>query len=78
MQNADATRVSHRHSANITNMKAQDFSRSLGVLGWSQAEFARRLGVDPTTVSRWVSASRFPKWAGEYLRLAVLVKTAID
>ncbi|OXJ21424.1 transcriptional regulator [Burkholderia sp. HI2714] len=56
----------------------QDFSRSLNVLGWSQAEFARRLGVDPTTVSRWVSASKFPKWVGEYLRLAVLVKTALD
>ncbi|MGU7773707.1 helix-turn-helix domain-containing protein [Burkholderia sp. MR1-5-21] len=59
-------------------MKAQDFSRSLSVLGWSQAEFARRLGVDPTTVSRWIGNSKFPKWVGEYLRLALLVKTALD
>lgn len=60
-------------------MKASDFSHSLAVLGWSQAEFARRFGVDPTTVSRWVSGrSKFPKWVGEYLRLAVLVKTALE
>ena len=59
-------------------MKANDFSHSLGVLGWTQAEFARRMGVDATTVSRWVTASKFPKWVGEYLRLAVLVKGALD
>jgi transcriptional regulator with XRE-family HTH domain len=59
-------------------MKTADFSRSLAMLGWSQAEFARRLGVDPTTVSRWVSAQKFPVWVGEYLKLAVLVKTALD
>jgi transcriptional regulator with XRE-family HTH domain len=59
-------------------MKTSAFSHSLAILGWSQAEFARRLGVDPTTVSRWVRAGKFPKWVGEYLRLAVLVKTALE
>lgn len=59
-------------------MKTADFSHSLATLGWTQAEFARRLGVDPTTVSRWMGAQRFPKWVGEYLRLAVLVKTALE
>jgi transcriptional regulator with XRE-family HTH domain len=62
----------------MPGMKTSDFSHSLAALGWSQAEFARRLGVDPTTVSRWVRRSRFPKWVGEYLRLAVLMKTALE
>ncbi|MDN8044631.1 hypothetical protein [Burkholderia vietnamiensis] len=70
MQNADAVRDVHLHFANIAGMKAQDFSCALSVLAWSQAEFARRLGVDPTTVSRWVGSGKFPKWVGEYLRLA--------
>lgn len=66
------------HFAKIVAMKTADFSHSLATLGWTQVEFARRLGVDPTTVSRWTSSQRFPKWVGEYLRLAVLVKTAFD
>jgi DNA-binding transcriptional regulator YiaG len=62
----------------MTGMKPADFSHALSVLGWTQAEFSRRLGVDQTTVSRWNAAQKFPKWVGEYLRLAVLVKSALD
>lgn len=30
--------------------------------GLSHAEFARRLGVEQSTVSRWVSGERRPEW----------------
>ncbi|WP_109479155.1 transcriptional regulator [Paraburkholderia sp. C35] len=59
-------------------MKNADFQHSLAVLGWSQRAFAQRFDVDPTTVSRWVSAGKFPKWVSEYLSLAVRVKTLLD
>lgn len=56
-------------------MKAADFSFSLGKLGWSQAEFARRTGVTPVTVSRWATEARpLPKWVPEYLRVLILAR----
>ena len=41
----------------------------LTALGWSQAKFARKLGVDPNTVTRWIRGhTPVPKWALEYLQ----------
>lgn len=40
-------------------------------LGWSKAELARRLGVFPSTVSKWGNGSGYPKYAEAYLELAV-------
>jgi DNA-binding transcriptional regulator YiaG len=78
LQIAYAARGQRLHFAKMVDMKTADFSHALSVLGWSQAKFAERMGVDPTTVSRWTGAQKFPKWVGEYLRLAVLVKGALD
>lgn len=44
-------------------------------LGWTQAEFARRIGVDENTVSKWMTGKANPSEpALAYLRLAVRVK----
>ena len=39
-------------------------------LGWSQAYFARHMGVCEKTVSRWVRGDA-PPWAMRYLNLCV-------
>ena len=40
-------------------------------LGWRQNDLCRRLGVTPTTVSRWsTGATPIPVYASAYLRLA--------
>lgn len=46
----------------------------LSELGWTQAELARRLGVFPSTVNKWVKGSDFPKYAEAYLELAVTLE----
>jgi len=43
-------------------------------LNWTQARLARRLDLDPNTVSRWLATGRVPGYAREYLRLLVLVR----
>lgn len=51
-----------------------DFDAVLGELGWSKAELARRLGLDPNTVTRWKQP---PGYAKEYLRVMLLIKEAL-
>jgi len=56
-------------------MRGRDLKACLDVLGWSQAEFARRIDVHPNTVSAWVNDK--PSISGPalaYLNLAVAVK----
>lgn len=56
-------------------MKPEKFKDALSQLGWSQAEFARRTGVDATTISRWMQGhSPLPAWAVEYMRVLLLAK----
>jgi len=56
-------------------MKPEKFKDALVQLGMSQAEFARRTGVDATTVSRWMQGhSPLPKMAVEYIRVLLLAK----
>lgn len=56
-------------------MKPEKFKDSLSKLGWSQAEFARRTGIDATTISRWMQGrSPLPAWAAEYVRVLLLAK----
>jgi transcriptional regulator with XRE-family HTH domain len=56
-------------------MKPEKFKDALTQLGMSQAEFARRTGVDATTVSRWMQGhSPLPTWAVEYIRVLLLAK----
>jgi transcriptional regulator with XRE-family HTH domain len=39
----------------------------LKVLGWSQRDLARRLGVHESTVCKWVAGANAPQYATEYL-----------
>ena len=47
-------------------------------LGWSGVDFARHMGVDPATVSRWEAGSKMGASAERLLRLAVSVGTPIN
>lgn len=47
-------------------MEPVEFRSALDELGWSQAEFARQAGLDPTTVSRWMSG-KTPGWVAGFL-----------
>ncbi len=48
---------------------------TLDVLGWNQAKLARKLQVDPNTVSRWVTGrSPVPAFVLEYLGALKAVK----
>lgn len=50
-------------------MTPDEFTAALAALGWKQAEFCRRLDVDPHTPSRWVTGkTAIPRWVPEYLR----------
>ena len=44
-----------------------NFRAALKVLGWSRAEFARRVQLSPRTVTRW--GKRPPFWAVLYVEL---------
>ncbi|OBR52344.1 helix-turn-helix domain-containing protein [Paraburkholderia tropica] len=56
-------------------MDAKTFKDALTRLGWSQSEFARRTGIDKTTVSRWMQGHfPLPEWATEYIRVVLLAK----
>lgn len=49
-------------------MTADQFKAALAHLGWSQADFADRAGLTPTTVSRWATGNAPPPpWAGAWL-----------
>jgi putative zinc finger/helix-turn-helix YgiT family protein len=48
-------------------------------LGWSGTDFARQIGVDPATVSRWeTGAQDMGQVADRFLRLLVSVRTPIE
>ena len=55
-------------------MKKGEFQEILSELGWSQAEFARRVSVSSVTVSRW---EVIPGPAAAYLRLYLRVRGAL-
>lgn len=48
-------------------------------LGWSGGDFARHIGVDPATVSRWeTGAQDMGQVADRFLRLLVSVRTPVE
>lgn len=59
-------------------MLGRDLKAELDAIGWSQAEFARRIDVHPNTVSAWANdkpsisgpALAFLKLAGKVKRLS--------
>jgi transcriptional regulator with XRE-family HTH domain len=46
------------------------FRAKLEALGWSQAEFSRRVGASAVTVRRWKQLGKAPMWAVRYLEQA--------
>lgn len=56
-------------------MTPDEFTASLGRLGWKQADFARMADVDKNTPSRWVNGqSPIPGWAARFLDMAEQIK----
>ena len=56
-------------------MKPSDLRAELAALGWSQADFAERLGVHVNTVNKWATGkAEIPGPAIAYLILAVKVR----
>ena len=54
------------------------FLQILEDLGWSQAKLARKLQLDPNTVSRWVTGrTPVPTWALEYLTALKAIKDLV-
>lgn len=57
----------------MTGVSELTVDQALDVLGWSQAELARRLDVHENTVLGW-KATGAPGYAQAYLRLAMDVR----
>lgn len=56
-----------------------DLGAMLDVLGWSQAELARRVDVHPNTVSGWSTGrTNVPGPVRAYLELAVKAKGLLE
>lgn len=52
--------------------------QTLEDIGWSQAKLARKLQIDPNTVSRWVTGrTPVPTWALEYLSALKAIKDLV-
>ncbi len=50
----------------------EELAAALAQLGWRQADFARRTGVTPATVSGWATGKApAPLWATAYLRAMI-------
>ena len=57
-----------------TTVPWDEIYRALDELGWSQAELARRLGLEAHAVTRWKQRDRAPMYAIAYLDLVLLLK----
>ncbi len=59
-------------------MTSDDLKSHLKTLDWSQAEFARRVGVAPNTVYRWMAGLLpMPLWLTSYLDMALMVRRCV-
>jgi transcriptional regulator with XRE-family HTH domain len=49
-------------------MTPDEFKAELLAIGWKQADFARRVGVDTETAYRWANGkTAVPRWVPQYL-----------
>lgn len=56
-------------------MKPEEFEQVLTELGWKQADFCRKTGVDKNTPSRWANGkSTIPPWVSAYLGAMLEIK----
>ena len=58
-------------------MSRLKIKEALELRGMNQSEVARRLGVSPSTVNKWVNGTREP-YAGHLLELADMLRVDID
>ena len=61
-----------------TKIPWDDVYAALDELGWSQAELARRLGLEAHAVTRWKQRGRAPMYSIAYLDLVLLFKDYRD
>jgi transcriptional regulator with XRE-family HTH domain len=58
-------------------MTSEELRAALGKLGWSNREFARRVGRTEVTTSRWKhDRLDIPAVIGEYVKVCLLAKNA--
>lgn len=55
-------------------MKGSDFGGAIGFLGMSQAQFARHIDVEASTVSRWKTRGGIPHVVQLYVELLVAAR----
>lgn len=52
-----------------------EFASALAELGWKQADFWRKTGVNKDTPSRWLNGiTPIPRWVGAYLEAMLDLK----
>lgn len=61
----------------MSSVSVLTVDQALDVLGWTQAELSRRMGVHENTVAQW-KALGMPDYAAAYLRLAMDVRGLAD
>jgi DNA-binding transcriptional regulator YiaG len=68
-----------KKSKRADEMTAEELLDALGTVGWSQAEFSRRLKVHKNTVGDWVAGKYpVPGYAVAFVRVAVAAREARD
>ena len=56
-------------------MKPSDLSADIELMGWSQAQFADKIGVHPNTVSKWTTGkTEIPGPVSAFMTLATTLK----
>ena len=61
-----------------TQLPWERVEAALDELGWSQAELARRLGLEAHAVTRWKQRDRAPGYAIAYLDMVLISKDIRD
>ena len=60
-------------------MTPEEFDSALNDLGWSGADFLRRVDLVPNTVWRWRKGSTpIPRWVEEYLKALLGIKALYE
>lgn len=54
------------------------FMAGLKQIGWKQMDFARRFGLEPSTLTKWKQKGYVPTWAAECMALLVDLQRVRD
>ncbi|MCM1128426.1 MAG: helix-turn-helix transcriptional regulator [Alistipes senegalensis] len=58
-------------------MTGEEFKAALKMLGWKQADIARKMDLHKNTVNAWASSGA-PAWAAEYVQAMLAIKKLHD